>query len=83
MAIDTGYYDYWMSALTSHGFAHNYPSDDPVHFDYSNAVDLARENLRAFQKLHNANNPNSKIDADGIYGPATEDALYHAPCNGW
>jgi hypothetical protein len=82
MAVDTGHYDYWMAALTSHGFQHNYPSNDPVHFDYANAVDLASENLKAFQKLHNANT-NRQIAADGLWGPDTQKALYHAPCNGW
>ena len=48
-AIDTSSYDYWMTAMTSHGWTHSYPSSDPVHFDYSASSDLASENLKAFQ----------------------------------
>jgi len=83
MAVDTGYYSNWLTTLESHGFAHNYPSNDPVHFDYSNAVDLATQNLIAFQKLWNKNNINAKIAADGVYGSATASAFYHSPCGGW
>ena len=82
MAVDVGSYNYWISTLAAYGFAHNYPSNDPVHFDYSNAVDLARENLKAFQKLHNGHS-SPQIATDGLWGPDTQDALYHAPCNGW
>jgi len=82
-AIDTSYYSYWTSPLASYGWVHSYPSSDPVHFDYSGASDIASKNLLAFQRLWNRYNPNSKISEDGIYGPQTENALNHAPCNGW
>jgi hypothetical protein len=82
-AIDTSYYSYWAGPLGSHGWVHSYPSSDPVHFDYSGASDIASKNLMAFQRLWNRHNPNSKISEDGIYGPQTENALAHAPCNGW
>ena len=82
-AIDTSYYDYWLTTLQNYGWTHSYPSDDPVHFDYYACSDLAQQNLVAFQKLWNANNPNAKIAEDGIYGPDTESALYNSPCNGW
>ena len=59
------------------------PDSDPVHFDHLADKDIRSENLKAFQRLWNNNNPSSKISEDGIYGPATQDALYHAPCNGW
>ena len=29
------------------------------------------------------NNPNDKIEVDGIYGEHTIHALYNAPCNGF
>lgn len=82
-AIDTSYYSYWNSILSKYGWVHSYPSSDPVHFDYTSASDLASQNLKAFQRLWNRHNPNSKIAEDGIYGSQTENALYHAPCNGW
>ena len=82
-AIDTSYYSYWESTLEKYGWTHTYPSSDPVHFDYSNVKDLAKENLIAFQKLWNKNNPNNPIAEDGIYGKDTESAFYNTPCDGW
>ena len=73
----------WESTLENYGWTHTYPSSDPVHFDYSNVKDLAKENLVAFQKLWNKNNPNSPIAEDGIYGKDTESAFYNTPCDGW
>ncbi len=40
-AVDVDSYSYWMTALNSHGFAHSYPSSDPVHFDHSSSANLA------------------------------------------
>jgi N-acetylmuramoyl-L-alanine amidase len=82
-AVDTSYYSYWLSTLNAYGWAHSYPDSDPVHFDYSAASDIAKQNLMAFQKLWNANNPNSQISEDGIYGTQTANALYNSPCDGW
>ena len=70
-AIDTSNYSYWLFTLGTYGWAHSYPTSDPVHFDYSATSDNASANLMAFQKLYNINNPNNKISEDGIYGPAT------------
>ncbi|CAM9281871.1 unnamed protein product, partial [Ectocarpus fasciculatus] len=82
-AIDTSYYDYWLSTLQNYGWTHSYPTDDPVHFDYYAASDLAQQNLKAFQQLWNANNPSATIAEDGIYGSDTSNALYNSPCDGW
>jgi hypothetical protein len=82
-AIDTSYYNYWLNTLQNYGWAHNYPSNDPVHFDYTNVPDISSQNLLAFQRLWNRNNPGSRIDEDGIYGPQTSNALYWSPCGGW
>lgn len=82
-AVDTSYYSYWLSTLANYGWVHSYPDSDPVHFDYLAAADIRSQNLKAFQKLWNANNPSAKISEDGIYGPATENALYNSPCGGW
>jgi hypothetical protein len=82
-AIDTSYYSYWLSTLQNYGWSHSYPSSDPVHFDYTKVSDIAKQNLLAFQKLWNKNNPNSKISEDGIYGSQTANALYNSPCGGW
>lgn len=82
-AIDTSYYSYWLSTLESFGWVHSYPSSDPVHFDYTASADIAQQNLLAFQRLYNRYNPLNTISEDGLYGPATETALYNAPCDGW
>jgi hypothetical protein len=82
-AIDTSNYNYWLTTLQNYGWSHSYPSSDPVHFDYYSAADISAYNLLAFQRLWNRYNPNNKISEDGMYGPQTENALYHAPCNGW
>jgi hypothetical protein len=81
-AIDTPYYNYWLSTLQSHGFSHTYPSTDPVHFDYLAAPNICSQNLLAFQRVWNAHNAN-KLSEDGIYGPNTANALYNTPCGGW
>jgi hypothetical protein len=72
-----------LNTLANYSWAHSYPSSDPVHFDYTGSSDLAKQNLIAFQNLWNLNNPNSKITADGVYGPATANALYNSPCGGF
>jgi hypothetical protein len=60
------------------------PDTDKVHFEFgAGAREFARQNLVAFQRLWNKNNPTKKISEDGIYGPATANAFNNAPCNGW
>jgi hypothetical protein len=82
-AIDTSYYDYWLTTLQNYGWVHSYPSSDPVHFDYMSVADIAQQNLKAFQTVYNQYNPSVPISEDGIFGPATATALYNAPCDGW
>ena len=82
-SIDTSNYSYWKSTLQNYGWSWSYGSSDPYHFDYFNAKDLSAQSLKAFQNLWNRNNPSSKIDADGIYGPSTASALSRSPCSGW
>jgi hypothetical protein len=82
-AVDTSYYSYWLSTLEAYGWVHSYPDSDPVHFDYMASSDIAKENLMAFQKLWNENNPSKTIAEDGVYGPDTANALYNTPCDGW
>lgn len=81
-AIDTKYYTYWLPTLQSNGWTQSYPITDAVHFDYTAAPDIRRENLRAFQRLHNRHT-GSSIAEDGLWGPNTQTAMYNAPCNGW
>ena len=82
-SIDTSYYSYWKSTLQSNGWTWSYGSSDPYHFDYFAASDLSAKSLEAFQRLWNKNNPSEPLSTDGLYGPATANALYRAPCNGW
>ena len=42
------------------------------------AIYSRKASVLVFQKLWNANNPNSKISEDGVYGPATEAAILKA-----
>ena len=81
-AIDTSNYNYWRGILGNHGWTHTYPSNDPVHFDFTGAANIASANLKAFQRLANRYTGIGLVE-DGIYGPATERALHNAPCNGW
>jgi len=82
-AIDTSYYAHWQPILARYGWVHTYPTTDPVHFDFTSAPNLDSQNLRAFQRLWNRHNPSVPIAEDGVYGPATEKALYNSPCGGW
>lgn len=82
-AVDTSYYTYWLTTLENSGWVHSYPDSDPVHFDYLASTDIAKQNLIAFQKLWNTNNPSKTIAEDGIYGPDTANAFYNTPCDGW
>lgn len=81
-AVDVTYYNDWISTLSKFGWVHSYPTSDPVHFDYNDAKDLAKQNLIAFQKLYNKHT-NSHIAEDGVYGPDTQRALANSPCDGW
>jgi hypothetical protein len=81
-AVDTSYYDYWLTTFESYGWIHSYPDSDPVHFDYLDAQDLAQQNLKAFQRLYNRNT-GSSIAEDGLYGADTDKALSASPCDGW
>ena len=84
IAIDVPSYGTWRSTLEEHGWIYPLPTSDKVHFEYgSGAREYAQKNLIAFQRLWNRHNPNSKIAEDGIYGPATANALNKSPCNGW
>jgi hypothetical protein len=57
--------------------------NDPPHFDHLASADLRSVNVEAFQRLWNRNNPNDRIDEDGIYGPATADRLSRSPSGGF
>ncbi len=84
LALDVSNYDSWISALEANGFQW-YGSGDAVHFTYvgAGANDLSGMDVLAFQMLWNLNNPQDKIDEDGVYGPQTEARLKISPADGF
>lgn len=84
IAIDVPDYASWQTPLTNSGWIYPLPTTDKVHFEFgTGASAYAKQNLIAFQRLWNRNNPNALISDDGVYGPATANAFNKSPCNGW
>ena len=85
IAVDLGNYSSVIGLMTAQGWTHTYPTSDPVHFDYTagGTVDLRSENVLAFQRLWNLNNPSDKIAEDGAYGPVTGTKLAASPATGF
>lgn len=73
---------YSLSTMTANDYAHSVPGDDP-HFDHVDSLDLRGEDISAFQRLWNRNNPGDQITVDGLYGPQTETRLRNAPATGF
>jgi hypothetical protein len=84
IALDVDNYDLWRTALEAEGWDW-YGTGDRVHYDYRGpgAADLRATSVLAFQKLWNLNNPNDKIDEDGVYGPMTDARLSKSPAGGF
>ncbi len=84
LAVDVAEYDAWKPTLEAHGFRW-FGSADVVHFDYVGAgsKDLRGEDVKAFQRLWNKNNPGDTIAVDGSYGPATEARIKQSPAAGF
>ncbi len=74
----------WRSVLEANGFKW-LGSFDRFHFDYvgTGAVNLRGQDVLAFQRLWNRNNPSDKIAEDGDFGPATEARLKKSPATGF
>jgi hypothetical protein len=81
-AVDLGNYADVITVMADHGWAHDVPGD-VVHFDHTASPDDRGEDIRAFQVLWNANNPNDQIGVDGEYGPETEARLQASPAAGF
>ena len=73
LAIDINDYLGWRPYLERYGWQWFGDRDKP-HFTYrgDGIKDIRKYAIEAFQKLWNQNNPNDKIDEDGIYGNNTE-----------
>jgi len=74
----------WRSVLEANGFKW-LGSFDRYHFDYLGAgsVNLRGQDVLAFQRLWNRNNPGDKIAEDGGWGPQTEARLKKSPAGGF
>lgn len=68
--------------MRNHGWAHDV-SNDPVHFDHTASPDGRGQDVLAFQRLWNRNNPADHIAEDGDYGPQTEARLRKSPATGF
>jgi LAS superfamily LD-carboxypeptidase LdcB len=84
LAMDIGSSSTWRTSLQSHGFKW-FGSSDAMHYDYagSGAVNHKGLDVKAFQRLWNANNPGDKIAVDGGWGPQTEARMKKAPAAGF
>jgi MYXO-CTERM domain-containing protein len=74
----------WRSVLSANGFKW-LGSFDRFHFDYvgSGTINLRGQDVLAFQRLWNRNNPGDKIGEDGDWGPQTEARLKKSPATGF
>lgn len=74
----------WRAVLEANGFKW-LGSFDRFHFDYVGAgsVNLRGQDVLAFQRLWNRNNPADKIGEDGDFGPQTEARLKKSPASGF
>jgi uncharacterized protein (TIGR03382 family) len=81
-AIDVSNYSSLISAMRAKGWAHDV-SGDPVHFDHLASPDIRGQDVLAFQKLWNRNNPDDHIAEDADYGPQTEARLKKSPATGF
>ncbi|MEO8698971.1 MAG: NBR1-Ig-like domain-containing protein [Kofleriaceae bacterium] len=81
-AVDLANYSAVISAMGSHGWAHDVPGDD-VHFDHLASPDIRGRDILAFQRLWNRNHPADAIADDGAFGPQTEARLRQAPAEGF
>lgn len=81
-ALDVNNYSTWIGALEARGWSHSVPGD-PVHFDHLGSPDNRGQDVLAFQRLWNRNNPGDVIAEDGDYGPQTAARLAKSPADGF
>jgi uncharacterized protein (TIGR03382 family) len=81
-ALDLSNYSSRITAMRNQGWSHSVPGD-PVHFDHLASPDIRGQDVKAFQRLWNRNNPADKISEDGAYGPQTEARLKQSPATGF
>jgi len=81
-ALDVSNYSSIVTTMANHGWSHDVPGD-PVHFDHLGSPDIRGQDVEAFQRLWNRNNPDDSIAEDGLYGPQTEARLKASPATGF
>ena len=84
LAMDVQESTTWRTSFANQGFKW-FGSSDAMHYDYTGAGSVNHKGLdiKAFQRLWNANNPNDKIATDGAWGPNTEARMKKAPAAGF
>lgn len=86
LAIDIDNSDFWKDSLENGGW-HWAGAGDPGHFNFQGDdvnPDVLTESVRAFQVLWNHNNPDDRIDEDGIFGDIqTGPRLLRSPLEGF
>jgi D-alanyl-D-alanine carboxypeptidase len=83
LAVDINDSAGWRTALSNRGFRWLGAGDVP-HYDYiDGGVKLSGLSVKAFQRLWNRNNPQDKIDEDGVYGDNTGARLAKTPIGGF
>lgn len=84
LAIDISDNSKWINILKNYGF-NWFGEADEVHFTYDgpNSQTINKQNTLAFQKLWNCNNPDNKIEENGVYSKKTEDSLLKSPVDGF
>lgn len=81
-AVDVANYSSRITNMSAYGWKHDVPGD-VVHFDHTSSEDDRGRDVKAFQELWNANNPNDQISVDGDYGPQTAKRLKASPAGGF
>jgi hypothetical protein len=81
-AVDLANHSTRVTAMGSHGWAHNVPGD-PVHFEHLSSADIRGKDTLAFQRLWNRNHATDRIAEDGVYGAQTEARLRQSPATGF
>ncbi len=84
LALDISQSSTWRSSLQNQGFKW-FGSSDAMHYDYTGPGSVNHKGLdvKAFQRLWNANHPGDKIATDGEWGPNTEARMKKSPAAGF
>jgi D-alanyl-D-alanine carboxypeptidase len=82
LAVDISEPGTWKKIMRKYGFRWM-GKKDRWHFDYTGEKAKRGLDIKAFQRLHNRNNPDDRIPSDGDWGKTTARALRQAPADGY